>query len=164
MKARCVVLTLDLVRQGHVTSQVTFPISGSMPARTMQFVLFLMLFGSGKSMTWRLGCPAWQLQTWVACIVLEIGTVTRKVAWPWSTRSRLKVTHFFLTHSTFLTQNTLETKTITALACIVTEIGKVTRKVTWPWLSRLRVEVTHFFLTLSTFLAKNTLETKKLLL
>ena len=33
-----------------------------------------------------------------------------EVAWPWSTRSRMNFTHVFLTPSTSLTQNTLETK------------------------------------------------------
>ena len=47
---RCVAFTLDLVHQGHVTIQVTFPISATMIARTMIFFCFLgFFFLSGKS-------------------------------------------------------------------------------------------------------------------
>ena len=49
MKARYVAWTRDLVRQGHVTLQVTSLISGTIHARDMIF-LFLRFFGSRKSM------------------------------------------------------------------------------------------------------------------
>ena len=42
---RCVAFTLDLVRQGHVTIQLTFPIIGTMRATTMIFFCFLGFLG-----------------------------------------------------------------------------------------------------------------------
>ena len=43
---KSVTFTRDLVRQGHAWLQVTFPISGSIHARSMIFFLFLAFYGS----------------------------------------------------------------------------------------------------------------------
>ena len=46
-------LTRDLVRQGHVTLQVTYFISGPIHARNMNIFLFPWFLGSRKSMACR---------------------------------------------------------------------------------------------------------------
>ena len=50
MWIRYVTLTRDLVGQGHVTSQVTYLISGPIHARDMNIFLFQWFVGSRKSM------------------------------------------------------------------------------------------------------------------
>ena len=53
MLARYVALSRDLVRQGHVTLQVTYLISGPIHARDMNFFCFHGLLGHGRQ--WHIG-------------------------------------------------------------------------------------------------------------
>ena len=104
-----VTLTRDLVRQGHAWLQVTFPISGSIYyARSMIFFCFLHFMGQGMQRNNN------QLRKIIdlACILPEIGKVTCNHAWPWRTRSRVKVTHLVVISLHSLTHRMQETKKI----------------------------------------------------
>ena len=109
----CVTLTPDLVRQSHAWLQVTFPISGSIHARSMNFFSFLAFSGSGllfDCIPWPRKCKKRNKFIDLACILPEIGKVTCNHAWLWRTRSRVKDTQLVVIRLHSLTQKMQETK------------------------------------------------------
>ena len=111
---------------------------------------------------WPIECKKQKKFTDLACILPEIGKVTCNHAWPWRTRSRVKVTELVVNSLHSLTHRMWKNKKkFIDLACILPEIGKVTCNHAWPWRTRSRVRVTELVVISLHSLTHRMQETKK---
>ena len=149
-----VTLTRDLVRQGYVTLNDTFPISGCRHATAVNFFCFHGFSGQGTQCNISQPC---NLDTWPCTSRLR-----DLDAWPRTSRSRdldvqghaSRLQCWLMLHWVSWPKKPGKQKKFIAVACLQPEIGKVPFKVTWPWRTRSRVKVTVLAYVASSFLTE----------
>ena len=148
-------MTRDLERQGHAWLQVTFPISGSIHARSMNFFSCILWVKKCKEITTN-------SVTFTRDLVRQ-GHMTRS-----KIENQLRQGHASKLRSWLLFLcipwpiECKKQKKFIDLACILPERGKVTCNHAWPWRTMSRVKVPELVAISLHSLTQKMQETKKI--